>query len=49
MQFLEISDFFTTEKNMLDSQILWDFATEIVEFTENDFQKLENTKKHVRD
>ena len=28
------------DKNLLDSQISWDFATEIVDFSENDFPEV---------
>ena len=36
------------DQKMLDSQMSWDFATEIVDFLENDFPKLENVRKKVR-
>ena len=36
-------------QNLLDSQISWDFATNILKFSENDFRKVRNTFENKLD
>ena len=35
------------DQNLLDSHISWDFVTEIVDFSENDFPKIRKTLEQV--
>ena len=43
--FRDFSNAYDQDKNILDSQISWNFATKIVEFFRKSFAKLEKNRK----